>query len=108
MENMLRILEDAERPQDPAIWIRAEAAIQHELFGLQVEAPMATVLEDVGASASTHTTPDANCRSESNGLGSQSNGMEQWLTDVKQDPLPCLEQDTLPLFELVEGDEVCY
>jgi hypothetical protein len=41
--------------------------------------------------------------------------MEQWLTDVKQDPLPCLEQDTLPLFEItlplfemVEGDEVCY
>ncbi|CAK9214986.1 unnamed protein product [Sphagnum jensenii] len=79
-----------------------------QLFGLQVEASMATVLEDVGASASTHTTPDANCRSESNGLGSQSNGMEQWLTDVKQDPLPCSEQDTLPLFEMVEGDEVCY
>jgi hypothetical protein len=77
----------------------------HQLFGLQVEAPMATVLEDVGTSASTHTTPDANCRSKSNGLGSQSNGMEQWLTDGNQDPLPCLEQDTLPLFEMVEGDE---
>jgi hypothetical protein len=84
-QNFMKILEKAGRLQDPAIWIRAEAAIQHEynqvlkmrlesnnfarhcqavhqLFGLQVEAPMATVLEDVGASASTHTTPDANCR----------------------------------------------
>ncbi|KAH8932196.1 hypothetical protein BDL97_19G059600 [Sphagnum fallax] len=141
MENMLRILEKEDELQDPEIWIRAEAAIQHEynqvlkmrlesnnfashcqavhqLFSLQVEAPIVTVLEDFGASASTHSTPDANWRSENKALSPPSNnGMEQWLTDGDQEPLPSMEQDTVapfdqknpfPPFEMVEGDEVCY
>ncbi len=53
-------------------------------------------------------------RPESKALSSPSNnGMEQWLTDCDQDPLPSMEQDLdqnnpFPPFEMVEGDEVCY
>ncbi len=57
-------------------------------------------------------------RSENKALSSPSNnGMEQWLTDGDQEPLPSMEQDTVapfdqknpfPPFEMVEGDEVCY